>query len=107
MAYRMFLDDERDPPRDGQEWVVVRSYDEAVAYMADHGIPTFMSFDHDLGGEKTGMDVAKWLVAHVLDRGLDLSDFSFYVHSQNPVGARNIGMLLDRLCLFLSRAERN
>ncbi len=94
-AYDLFVDDERDPPRDGRDWTVARSVEEAVALVGARGLPRFISFDHDLGEGGTGQDFARWLVEHCLDGGL-APDFSFYVHSQNPVGAENIRALLDR-----------
>lgn len=30
-------------------WEIVRSYDEFVAWIERHGLPDFISFDHDLG----------------------------------------------------------
>jgi len=57
--------------------------------------PSFISFDHDLGDGLTGYDCAKWLVEYDLETGLMPADFSFYVHSQNPVGASNIKNLLN------------
>jgi len=57
MTYRMFLDDERDPPEDGQDWLVFRSSSHAIGFMMIHGLPDFISFDHDLGGLDTAMVV--------------------------------------------------
>ena len=93
----LFLDDERFPPEKG-EWSIVRSYEEAVQYCIDNGCPSYASFDHDLGDNSpTGYDFAKWLVESDMEDegGFIPSDFSFYVHSQNPVGAKNIQMYLD------------
>jgi len=92
--YRLFLDDERDPPSDGQEWIVVRTFDAAIAYVAANGMPGFISFDHDLGEEKTGYDFAKWLVDWLEENHIP-PEFDYYVHSQNPVGAANIESYLD------------
>lgn len=83
---KLFLDDERDPPRDGGNWHIVRSYDEFVNYINENGIPQHISFDHDLGDGKTGYDCVKWLLT---DRKLP-KGFTYYVHSQNPVGRENI-----------------
>lgn len=98
------------------EWVVVRSYTEAIALMKNRGCPDFMSFDHDLEldhytGYKagvngfTGMDVARWMVERDLDSQGDFipPSFGFYVHSANPVGAENIRMLLDQ---YLNQKEK-
>lgn len=91
MPYRLFLDDIRDPPRDGGEWVIARSFEEAVAIVTEHGYPTFISFDHDLGDNvPTGKDFANWLVELDLAEGSMPDDFGFYVHSANPTGAENI-----------------
>jgi len=49
---KMFLDDIRIPKNDYD--VIVRSYDEAVAFVTNNGIPTFISFDHDLGCDENG-----------------------------------------------------
>jgi len=96
---RMYLDDLRTPVEEYD--FVVRSYDEAVAVMKKHGIPEFISFDHDLGVDehgrllKTGHDLAKWLVENDLNATFHLPrNFSFKVHSQNPVGKENIISLL-------------
>jgi len=93
---RLFIDDIRDPYDD--DFVVVRSYDDAIHYMRQQGCPLFISFDHDLGDadERTGYDIAKWIVERDLnDRGKFIPDeFDFHVHSANPVGVGNIIGLL-------------
>ncbi len=95
--YRMFLDDIREPPNDGGEWVVVRSYDEAVSTVQECGFPLFISFDHDLGDQvPSGKDFANWLVEKDLDTGAMPDEFGFNVHSANPSGAENIRVLLKR-----------
>jgi hypothetical protein len=87
----LFLDDERFPI--GDDWNIVRSYEEAVEFVLKNGLPDVISFDHDLGTEKTGYDFAKWLVEYIMDN--DLPVFHFFVHSQNPVGKRNIEEYLN------------
>ena len=99
MTWNLFLDDERYPPKDGQNWAIARTMEDVLMYLRQNGMPSFISFDHDLGDkEPTGYDIAKFLV------GLDMSsdndykfskDFSYYVHSQNPVGKANIEGYLD------------
>ena len=44
---KLYLDDVRDLP--DESFDLARSYDEAVNYVKQHGIPPFISFDHDLG----------------------------------------------------------
>jgi len=95
--WKMFIDDERFPVND--DFVIVRSVLEAKEEINKRGVPSFISFDHDLGDNvPTGFDLAKWLVEKDLDSNgafLD-KDFSFYVHSANPVGKKNIEGLLEQ-----------
>lgn len=97
--WKLFLDDERYPSDvysniQTHEWTIARNYHDAVWYVHKYGLPSFISFDHDLGSPQnlTGMDFAKWFCNHVMDQNISLekTGFMFYVHSQNPVGAENI-----------------
>ena len=93
---KLFIDDIRQPVDNTYD--IVRSYDDAIAYMKVRGCPSFITFDHDLGEAelKTGFDIAKWIVEQDLDDGGFIpADFSYDVHSANPVGAANIRGLLD------------
>lgn len=91
----IFLDDERPPSEhDEKNYVIVRSYDDFVYTITKFGIPSFISFDHDLGPGKTGHDCAKWLIEFMLDTN-QKEKINFVVHSQNPVGAENIKKLID------------
>lgn len=94
---KLFIDDLREPYDD--DFVVVRSYAEAVGWLRKNGCPDFISFDHDLGSEDglDGIDVVKWMVNMDLNsKGTFIpEDFEFNVHSANPIGAGNIEGLLD------------
>ena len=92
---KIFLDDIRNPPFP-DSWTVIRSYEHAVQYVKEHGVPSHISFDHDLGdqGTKTGHDFAKWLVEYDMDYDVIPEDFTYAVHSANPPGANNIRTLL-------------
>lgn len=110
MTYKLFLDDIRFPPGNAypaepNEWIIARNMDDAAWYIKYHGIPYFISFDHDLAdehyglydsaevskAEKTGYDFAKWFCKYVIDNEIALPDnFDYYVHSMNPVGKANI-----------------
>ena len=87
---KIWLDDIRPAP-EGFFWA--KTYKEAIwaiKIMDDlYGKVDFISFDHDLGGEQSGYDVAKYLVRNqiVVDK--------YVVHSANPVGKRNIEQLLN------------
>ena len=94
MSYKLFIDDERFPVTD--DWVILRSSQQAINYVRINGCPGEISFDHDLGGEDTSMVFLHWLVNFVLEGGTIFpSDFKYSVHSQNPIGKKNIEGLLD------------
>lgn len=90
--YKLFLDDERFPADYDEEWVIARSFEDAVWYVTARGVPRWVAFDHDLGAGKTGYDFAKWFGDYVSneDNGGLPYDFNYSVHSMNPVGAKNI-----------------
>lgn len=98
---KLYLDDKRDPPTEiAWSHIVVRSYDEAVQLVKDFGFPEEVSFDHDLGTEKTGLDFAHFLIDLDLDTGTMPDNFSYNVHSANPVGRANIVGLLGGYLRF-------
>ena len=112
MSYKLFLDDERRPSQ--VKWVqlplgpfiTVRNYKAFVKYIEQYGVPSFVTFDHDLGDEhyaagiartaptydsykeKTGYDCAKWLVNYCCEKGVKFPDYE--VHSMNIIGKQNI-----------------
>lgn len=90
--YRMFLDDERSPTDGDIDMYVVRSVQDAIKCIGHYGMPYYITFDHDLGDNvPTGFDLAKWMVEQDMDDTYTLpDDFTFCVHSQNPVGKKNI-----------------
>jgi hypothetical protein len=104
----------------GDDWVIVRNYLDFCNHIERNGLPDFISFDHDLADEhyndlfsdenwakdnndinlkyddyreKTGYECAKWLVDWCLDNKYSLPNF--IVHSQNPVGKKNIENYLN------------
>jgi hypothetical protein len=130
-SYFLFLDDMRHPydcieymPLPGiyakLNWTIVRNYDDFVDVVLKMGLPSLISFDHDLADghycpeehwnnydqwslenpsdEKTGMDVAKWLVDYCIDNNAKLP--AYRVHSMNPSGSKNIQSLLDNYKKF-------
>jgi hypothetical protein len=106
---KIYLDDVRIPI--DKNWVLVKDYDEFVNVVNEIGLKNIelISLDHDLGDtameewhknvyhnfklnydniiEKTGYDVAKWLVEQWMD-GEPVVDV--VVHSANAIGAANI-----------------
>lgn len=102
---KMFLDDIRVPKNDYD--VIVRSFEEAINFVEKNGIPTFISFDHDLGCDeignilKNGYDFAKWLVDMDIENIHKFPDnFTFNIHSANPIGKNNIKSILNNYLLF-------
>ena len=106
----LYLDDIRTPK--GDDWEVVRSYDEFVAHIRLHGLAAYevISLDHDLGegamveyytnvknnyildynniSERTGMDCCRYLVAESMNERIPLPQI--YIHSANPIGSANM-----------------
>lgn len=106
-SYKLFLDDLRDVNNyyPNEDFVVCRTYQEAVDYVMQHGIPSFVSFDHDLGdteneNEETGYTFAKFLVDYMIDNQI-ANPFGYHVHSANPVGTMNIIAYLDNAFKFI------
>ena len=102
---KMFLDDIRVPKNDYD--VIVRSFEEAINFVNENGIPTFISFDHDLGCDeignilKSGYDFAKWLVDMDIENIHKFpNNFTFDIHSANPIGKNNIKSILNNYLLF-------
>lgn len=110
--YKLFLDDVRVPNQvtwvnlPVGPWIIVRSYNEFVDYISKNGLPSFITFDHDLSVEdqnkhpitgkfveKTGMDCAKWLVEYCINNNLKFPDYE--VHSMNSIGKINIKSYIE------------
>ena len=110
---KLFLDDVRtiDMVYDKSmesEFDIVRTYDQFVDYIIENGLPSYISFDNDLGlaenGEVApdGLAAAKWLV---YKSGLDLRNLEFKVHSANPVAAEQIRGLLNNYIKHLNSID--
>ncbi len=102
---KMYLDDIRIP-RDNYD-VIVRTYNEAIEFVKVNGIPNFISFDHDLGCDeignilKNGYDFAKWLVdMDIKNIHKFPNDFTFNIHSANPIGRNSINAILNNYLDF-------
>lgn len=115
----LYLDDLRTPTQQFPElepWQVVRNYEEFVQWIKTHGIPYYVSLDHDLADEhmadyfdhqaqgipvihydhfkeKTGVDCLSYLLDIVhrkIEAGEDPVLSVINVHSHNPVGSNNM-----------------
>lgn len=87
----LWLDDERSVPKYFNNGIVkvATNVDDAISIICNEvkNDSIFISFDHDLGTDKTGYDFAKWLIEH------NYTGY-FHIHTMNPVGAANIRQLL-------------
>ena len=81
---RLWLDDVREPPEDYN--VHVETVEDAIYFLETYEVE-HVGFDHDLGYEKTGYDLAKW-IEYQATQGLPRLTWS--IQSANPVGAKNI-----------------
>lgn len=94
--YKIFLDDERMPSAKDADAVIVRSFWEFKKVVVEKGVPSFITFDHDLGDEPyNGKKCAEFLTMEMELNDVDVSGFTYDVHSQNPVGAAAIRGWLD------------
>lgn len=123
--YNLFLDDVRIPSKVKWielplvEWKIVRNYTEFVNTIKKLGVPTIVSFDHDLSDEhykeftnahaklspsfgeirynkfkeKSGYDCAKWLVEYCINTNTAIP--KYYIHTLNPIGKTNIQQELE------------
>ena len=87
---KLWIDDTRPAP---SGFRACKSYNEAIAaleyFTLCEGGVDLVCFDHDLGGTKTGYDIAKYIVEKQIPIG------EYRIHSMNPVGAKNIYELLN------------
>lgn len=83
---RLYLDDRRRPPKG---FAVARNYGECVLMLAESDVDV-LSLDYNLGEQKTGYDVAKWIVDH--ERWPKI----IYLHTSDPVGRDKMYQLLTR-----------
>lgn len=96
--YVLFLDDERDPAESLEHAVVVRNYQEFVETIEELGIPRHIAFDHDIGDDYyNGKKCAEYLAERFYDQPWDAKDFTYSIHSQNPVGAENIRSFIESM----------
>ena len=97
MTYKLWIDDDagkpgiasfRNPP--DSSWKIAHSSDEAINLIKEHGLPQFISFDHDLGLKEDGTEDTSMLVINYLIENHFDENVEYKVHSQNPIGTKNI-----------------
>lgn len=135
MSYNLFLDDEKKPKDIWSEtktpeyavynWVTVKDYDSFVDIIKDKGLPTRISFDHDLSEEhygferntnipydsfenRTGYDCAIWLIEYCIDYSQTLP--ACKVHCGKGRGKLNIEEILESFTKYqnaLKKKDKN
>lgn len=89
----LYIDDIRYPERWHQEGMdnvitVVRTYKEAIELL-NNGYDV-IDLDNDLGEEKEGYDIAKYMVENNIEVPY------IYIHTMNPVARKNMVQLFER-----------
>lgn len=90
----LYVDDLRNPPnklRQEYNIIICRNYEEAI-YELDKRRCRIIDLDHDLGEEKTGYDICKYIIKN------NIEITKIYIHTSNPVGRFNMYQLLHRYC---------
>lgn len=110
---RIFLDDKRDPSfigwdslssRDNTFIVTVRSYNEFIdAIRIYRYLIEAISFDHDLGTEKTGYDCVSWFEKQCYFHN-QVPPRVLMCHSMNPIGRNRI---IQAIQSIYSRERQN
>lgn len=92
---KLWIDDVRPAPKG---WRRVKNSKDAIIFFCDHYDITEVSFDHDLGGDDTVMKLINYLevLAHM---GI-LYPFKWIIHSDNPVGRKNIELAMKSVERF-------
>ena len=120
MKTLIFIDDERN--FEDVTWVNYHNFDKVVILRQYHEFENYIddiiiqggkleglyfSFDHDLGlecsehgREMTGYDCAWYLVELMGEMKTNPNTINYWVHSQNPVGKKNIESLLENYLDF-------
>ena len=94
--WKLWLDDqsfdlevpERKPPKD---FFPAESTKRALHMVDEYGLPSFIDFDHDLGGDDKATNFLRELIYKYPDGPVP----EYRIHSANPVGAANIQSLME------------
>lgn len=89
----LYVDDIRNIPlfyNRTDKIIIARNYKEAIKNLTLIKKFDIIDLDHDLGEEKSGYDIAKYIVEN------QIKVDTIRIHSMNPVGVQNIRQLLQR-----------
>lgn len=94
--FYIYVDDIRKHPNHIEENFITftcRTYATAIEVInyctSFKDVEVYLDLDHDLGEEKSGYDIAKYIVEN------KISITGYKVHSMNSVGVWNIHQLMD------------
>lgn len=98
---KLWLDDMRDAPDDS--WTVIRKVEPAIKFIARYGGEiTDFSLDHDIENrpdDETFKPVAYFL-GECFKNDFRFEDAHITIHSDNPVGAKELIAILEDYSLF-------
>jgi hypothetical protein len=111
MRYVLFIDDERDYSfvegsliqtiirHKPQQFLIARNSKQAIKLIKANGLPCFIFFDHDLGEINNKVDTSMNVVNFITENYLSFPDY--IIHSQNPIGAKNLHSKIESFKRFL------
>lgn len=99
LKYVLFLDDDPNRWLAFKDWIDrffpfptqaiwVDNYEDCIANLMSREWD-MISLDHDLGTDKTGYDVAKWMERQVYEYNKKIPS-SIIIHTANTIGRKNI-----------------
>ncbi|MBR2505988.1 MAG: hypothetical protein IKB70_03535 [Bacilli bacterium] len=84
----LYVDDIRTPNWFGDEVIVARNYEQALKNLLIDQFDV-VDLDHDLGEEKTGYDIVKFIIENQIEVK------TIAIHTANPVGRDNMRQLVE------------
>lgn len=92
IKYLLWIDDIRDIPDKYKELYnccIARDYEDAISKLSKFTFD-IICLDHDLGEEKTGYDICKYIIEN------KIKCKEYRIHTSNPVGRDNMYAILNR-----------
>ena len=94
-AFYIYVDDIRKCPYSEDDKFIIftaRTYNAAIEVIdycsSFKNVEIYIDLDHDLGEEKSGYDIAKYIVENQIPIA------GYAIHSMNPIGVFNIHQLM-------------
>ena len=99
MTWNLWLDDNsfdiESPNRHAPKgFTAAISSDQAFRLIKNNGLPDYISFDHDLGGDDTAMKLLRRIEEEIFDGDIPKPPM-YDIHSANPVGSENIRSFME------------